>query len=272
MKRWLAALAAGVLALLALVLVAYAILSRTPRFAPLPPATRAVVAGDPAVRGRSVLPFEASYDRGARIMGAPLRQRPARLRVQAAGESLLVAVIQLGEGDAAITDSILLERATLRPISRRYPSSRGPVQLVFRRDRIVGKVTDGTGATAPLYFAFDAPVFEVSLLELVLGALALGSGDAVRLAWDNLQSPADAWADVRVLGEERIAARNGETYDTRVIQVRFASGNLRQFWIADRPPYKIRLRNYQRGRAAFTWWELRDVTVGDGGEDTAPGG
>jgi hypothetical protein len=49
-----------------------------------------------------------------------------------------------------------------------------------------------------------------------------------------------------------------------MVDVRFADGELRRFWLAAEPPYKVRQRRYELGRLVTSGWELVEYRAGAG--------
>ncbi len=89
-------------------------------------------------------------------------------------------------------------------------------------------------------------------------------GSAYHVAWANFANE-DQWsAEVRVRGREAVAGPGGQTFDTQMVDVRFADGELRRFWLAAEPPYKVRQRRYELGRLVTSGWELVEYRAGAG--------
>jgi hypothetical protein len=241
------------------VVISWFMLSRPLGFQPVPEGGLLVAAGDTLVDGLAIRPFRAVYRRQSRVFGVPVRSGSATLQVQPAegpGGPLLQANIGFGAG-AGIADRIVLDHGTLAPLGRRYeiPPQRAAT-IVFDGARVSAEVTLGDSVVQDTTFEFEHPVFEVSLLELLLASLPLAEGFSALVSWDNMANSEESQAQLRVVGREQVIAGDGASYETWIVHVRFASGRVRAFWIAQAPPYKIRLVNYLNGRAVTNSWEL----------------
>ncbi len=265
----LKAVLVGIIVVTVLTTLLWIVLSRRPVFTAVPEDAPRITAGDPRVDGARIGAFRATYRRTTKILGGvPFGSQPATLAVAPAmlgDSSLMSATITLGPANG-IADSISLEQSTLRPRARSFTTpGGGAVQISFEGSAVRGSLTQPDGTENELAYDFDSPVFEVSLLELLFAALQLEEGFVARVAWDNMLDPQALWAEVRVAGRETVAVEGGREYETWLVQVAFASGNRRWFWIAQEPPYKIRAINFTRGRAVFSVWDLVEVQTGPTG-------
>lgn len=247
---------------LGILVLSWLVLARPPGFGSVGTGAYRLAVGDTLVDA-AIRPFTATYRHTTKILGfIPISTGAATLSVQPATidpEMRLDATIVLSNANE---DRIQLDRHTLAPLERTFDlQGGGTVRLQFAGDRVTGTVTQGS-SVRDIDLQYDGPVFEVSLFELVFASIPLAPGFAARLAWDNMIDADALWADVRVAGNERVRAANGTTYDTQVVHVRFASGNIRWFWIAREPPYKIRVVNFSRGRAMYNTWDLESVAGG----------
>lgn len=219
----------------------FLVLSQAP-VAPSRAASGPVVqAGDPGLVGSRIRPYRALYETRSWVLGLPVKRGQVRASVHRTPDSLVV-----GYDFGGFVDQILMDPATLAPIARTFPGQ----DFVFFRQRVEALVG---GGSEPLVFDFPQAVFEVSVLDLV--EVAAGEGER-RLAWDNFNAPEGSLAHVSTVRHDTLDLPDGTRVATRVVDMGFADGRVRRYWLSDRPPYKIRQRTFERGRAIVSGWDL----------------
>jgi hypothetical protein len=241
-----------VAALVAIAVLTAALFGRRPAFEAVPEGADRLTAGAPEVVGSRLEPY-------TRVLGVPVSRRGMDVRVRELQDGFEV-VYDFDPGDPAVEDRMILDRESLAPRTRAFPGQ----SFRYRGDEMEAVVERQDGTVDTIMFQYGGDVFEVSVLDLVAVARDPEEGDAYRVAWGNF-ADADQWlAEVRVRGEEVVSGPGGESFDTRIVDVLFPSGELRRFWLASRPPYKVRQRRFDRGRLVTSGWDLVEYRTGSG--------
>jgi dipeptidyl aminopeptidase/acylaminoacyl peptidase len=147
--------------------------------------------------------------------------RPAIVRVQALSSPML----------GTSTDTIVVERATLVPIRQRSVNMRRTMSLDFRGDSIVGSVTPAGGTAQAIAIRADTALFDANTIDLVLRALPLAEGYAVRHPVYLHEGGGRIWVTSRVTGSERLADKTGTVVDAWVVESKIGPQTIK-YWIA----------------------------------------
>jgi dipeptidyl aminopeptidase/acylaminoacyl peptidase len=152
---------------------------------------------------------------------ADIGGRPAFVRIQT------LASPMLGTG----SDTVVLERATLRPIRHRSTNSRRAMSLDYRNDSIVGSVTPAGGTAQAIALRADTALFDSNAMDLILRSLPLADGYAVRHPVYLHESGGKVWVTSRVTGSERVAGKDGAMVDAWIVEGKIGPQTVR-VWIA----------------------------------------
>ena len=147
--------------------------------------------------------------------------RPVFVRIQTLSSPML------GTG----SDTVVVERATLRPIRHRSVNSRRTMSLDFRNDSIVGPVTPAGGAAQAIALRADTALFDSNAMDLILRSLPLAEGYAVRHPVYLHEGGGKVWVTSRVTGSERVAGSDGTMVDAWVVEGKIGPQTVRA-WIA----------------------------------------
>ena len=229
---------------------------RAPAFESVPGSATRVTAGSGQVQGAMIQPYRARYATGTRALGIGLSRSTMDVEVSQTADGLQV-VYDYAPDNPAVQDQMLLDRATLAPITRAFPGQ----TLTFRGAEMVVELRRPEGKMDTVFRTYGGNVFEVSVLDLVTVAAQPKDGDAFFIGWNNFVAENEWLAEVRVQGEETVTGPAGEAFATRIVDVRFPSGEVRRFWLASRPPYKIRQRRFEFGRLVQSGWDLVSFDV-----------
>ena len=231
-------------------------LSGLPQFVPVPEDAVVIGAGDERVAEMFVRPYQATYERWNSVVGVTLADGEATMTVKPTADAQKQLQISVSLSSTGVDDRVILEATTLAPVRRSlsFPEGNGQ-SFIFVGNRVQVTIRNVAGSSTRQDLEYQLRPFEVSVLELPLAALQLVPGSAGRLAWNNMIVPEELWAQFRVLGATRLELDAGE-FDTTVVRVRFYDGRMRDYWLSTEPPYKIRMLNYNRGRALANGWQL----------------
>ena len=147
--------------------------------------------------------------------------QPALQVVQALSSAML------GSG----ADTIVVNRATLAPIRHRSVNARRTMSIDFRGDSVVGSVTQAGGAAQPIALRADTALFDSNAFDLILRALPLAEGYAVRYPVYLHEGGGKVWVTSRVTGSERMPAAGGTTTDAWVIESKMGPRTVK-YWVA----------------------------------------
>jgi dipeptidyl aminopeptidase/acylaminoacyl peptidase len=147
--------------------------------------------------------------------------RPAFVRIQALTSPML------GTG----ADTVVVERATLAPIRHRSVNMRRTMSLDFRADSILGSVTPAGGTAQTVAVRADTALFDSNAIDLILRALPLAEGYAVRYPVYLHESGGKVWVTSRVMGSERIAGEGGGMVDAWIVESKIGPQTVR-VWVA----------------------------------------
>jgi dipeptidyl aminopeptidase/acylaminoacyl peptidase len=152
---------------------------------------------------------------------ADIGGRPALVRVQTLSSQML----------GTSTDTIVLDRATLAPIRLRSVNMRRTMSLDFRQDSIVGSVAPAGGAAQTIAIRPDTALFDSNTIDLLVRALPLAEGYAVRHPIYLHEGGGKMWVTSRVTGSERVADEGGALVDAWVVESKIGPQTVK-YWIA----------------------------------------
>lgn len=206
--------------------------------------------GAPGVAGPMLLPYLARYTTSTRVLGVPIKRGAIDVTLDRTDEGVAVTY---GFG-GGFTDEMLLDDETLGPVRRGFPGQR----FLFEGNRVRAELGEEEASPDIRTFDFPGRVFEASVLDLVIVS---GIDLPARIGWNNFADPAEWIAHAREVGAEAIRTAAGETFETRIVDIGFADGTIRRYWLANRPPYKIKQRTFERGRSIVSGWDLDQFQV-----------
>lgn len=238
----------GIAALAIAGLGAFFVMGLSPRAEMLPDTATVIEAGDSVIDASGIKPYSATYSTTWKVMGINLESGSIGVGMTEADSGL---AITFDFGNA--TDSMLVNRVTLAPIRRNIPGQR----LTFEGRRMTALVMLGDSTTERT-MQYPGQVFEVSILDLV--ALAAAAAPPFQLGWPNFADEAGWLASVRETGAETLSTPAGQ-FETRIFDIGFADGKVRRYWMADRAPYKIKQKTFDRGEAIVYSWNLETFEV-----------
>ena len=128
-------------------------------------------------------------------------------------------------------DTILVHRGTLAPIRHRSVNARRTMSLDFRGDSIVGSITPAGGTAQAIAIRADTALFDSNAFDLIVRALPLAEGYAVRYPVYLHEEGGKVWVTTRVIGSERMPAAGGTTTDAWVVENKVGKRTVR-YWIA----------------------------------------
>jgi dipeptidyl aminopeptidase/acylaminoacyl peptidase len=172
--------------------------------------------GVAALDGSGLAPITLDYETTLQA-GQRSIQRPTRRTLASAMHEGTEAwrIVDAVEG-AAQADTLVVDRATLRPIERRV-GGRGAVQLRFDSLRVTGQLSI-RGQTRSVQQDFDRPVLaSTANLEIGLATLPLEPGYEAAIPVFQLQQQTVATTTVRVTGTETVEVPAG-TFETYVLE------------------------------------------------------
>lgn len=152
---------------------------------------------------------------------ADIGGQPTLVRVQALSSPML----------GTSTDTVVVARTTLAPIRHRSVNARRTMSLDFRGDSIVGSVTPTGAAAQSVAVRADTALFDSNAIDLILRALPLADGYAVRHPVYLHEGGGKVWVTSRVTGSERLAAEGGAMVDAWVVESKIGPQTVR-VWIA----------------------------------------
>ncbi len=179
------------------------------------PADSSVVVGDARIDGTRVRPGRAVFAwemiRGDQKMPVGTLTDEITL-AQEGGRPVLRRVLSLQAMMGSLVDSTTSDARTLAPISERAHQPRRAVALDFDGRRVRGSITPTGGAPTAVDTASPRPAFNPGSWDLVLRALPLAEGLAVRYAVFDVDQPGERWYSARVVGVERPEGTTAEAW------------------------------------------------------------
>lgn len=190
--------------------------------------------GDPAVDGRRIAPGTRERrllltQNGEERQLATVSEEVTEIQVDGRSALRRVQSVRLAIGVA--TDTVVVLRETLAPVRHRSHNPQRVLSLDFDGAKVTGSITPAGGEPRPVAAELDAPVFDSNPLDLLLRALPLAEGYAVRIPIYIHELGGRVWVATRVAGSETVEAGEGGTEDAWVVEVE-AQGRTSRFWIA----------------------------------------
>ena len=108
------------------------------------------------------------------------------------------------------TDTVVVERETLRPIRYSSRNAQRTVELTYEDGTITGATTPANGEARPVDATPERPLFDANAAGLVLRALPLKEGYAARIPVYSVESGGSSQVEARVVGTETVATSGGE--------------------------------------------------------------
>ncbi|MGQ0713664.1 MAG: prolyl oligopeptidase family serine peptidase [Gemmatimonadaceae bacterium] len=207
----------------------------TLELAPREAEATAMVIGDPTV-STSRLGAATETRRLVLVQGGQQREvgslRSETIVTEVGGRRALLRVQtltspMLGTG----VDTVVVDRATLAPIRHRSANARRTMSLDYRGDSIVGSVTPTGGSAQAIALRPDTALFDANSLDLILRALPLAEGYAVRQPVYLHEGGGKVWVTSRVTGSEQVTGDGGAMVDAWVVESKMGPQTFR-FWVA----------------------------------------
>ncbi|MGH7546252.1 MAG: alpha/beta fold hydrolase [Gemmatimonadota bacterium] len=129
------------------------------------------------------------------------------------------------------TDTVVVGRETLAPVSHRSRNARRTLALDYAPGAVSGSVTPAGGAAEPIQSSLDAPAFDGGTLDLVLRSLPLKEGFAAQVPIYLHEAGGTVLAEAHVKGAEPAQAGEDASVDCWVVEAQLAGQTL-TFWIA----------------------------------------
>jgi hypothetical protein len=105
------------------------------------------------------------------------------------------------------------------------------MSLDFRGDSVIGSVTPAGGTAQAIALRADTALFDSNAFDLLLRALPLADGYAVRYPVYLHEGGGTVWVTSRVTGSERVPGPGGTTADAWVVESKIGPRTVR-YWIA----------------------------------------
>jgi Protein of unknown function (DUF3108) len=207
--------------------------------------------GDPSVDGSFLRPYENRWRFSIQLPGKPATDAGVwsdRMEEISAGDKSALRRTQVAryKKGVRITFVTTFEKKTMAPLSFEYSrSDTGETRHIEFRGRTAAfrrAAGTGDGPVQDYVASLDHNVLDFydGTYGILLDALPLREGfDAEIPAFDSDRACVD-WIRVRVSGRERIAAGEGKSADTWVVQVETKEYGRSTWWLTREPPYVIR--------------------------------
>jgi dienelactone hydrolase len=130
------------------------------------------------------------------------------------------------------TDTVVVLRQTLAPVSHRSVNARRTMSLDFDRGTVKGTVTPAGGAAQAVNLT-GAPLFDSGVIELVLRSLPLAEGYAATLPAYLHEGGGRVSVTARVTGSERVTLADGSIVDSWVVESDMMGQKIRQYIAKD---------------------------------------
>ena len=175
-----------------------------------------VADGVAALDGSGLSPATLTYENKVKAGQRTVNRPTTRVLRPATHDGTPVwRVVDAAQGGAQ-TDTLLVDRSTLRPLYRRA-SGQGTVSLTFT-DTTVSGTMKMRGREAPVEVSFDQPTLaSTANMEVALAGLPLEEGYAAQLPVFQLQQQKVATTTVRVTGTETVEVPAG-SFETYVLE------------------------------------------------------
>jgi dipeptidyl aminopeptidase/acylaminoacyl peptidase len=171
-----------------------------------------VAALDGSTLSPATLKYKTKLQLGQRTMNRPTTRV---LRTAAHDGQPVWQIADAAQGGAQ-TDTLLVDRSTLRPLQR-SASGRGTVSLTFA-DTTVSGAMKARGREIPVEMSFDRPTLaSTANMEVALATLPFKEGYAARLPVFQLQQQKVSTTTVRVTGTETVEVPAG-SFETYVLE------------------------------------------------------
>ncbi len=171
-----------------------------------------VAALDGSTLSPATLKYKTKLKAGQRTMTRPT----TRVLTTATHDGQPVWQIADAAQGGAQTDTLLVDRSSLRPVQRRA-SGQGTVSLAFGETSVNGTMK-ARGREVPVEMSFDQPTLaSTANMEVALAALPLDEGYAAELPVFQLQQQKVATTTVRVTGTETVEVPAG-SFETYVLE------------------------------------------------------
>jgi dipeptidyl aminopeptidase/acylaminoacyl peptidase len=169
-----------------------------------------------ALDGTALSPVTLSYETTLKLGQRSIDRPTTRTLASATHNGAAVWRIVDGVQGAAQADTLVVDRSTLRPLSRRA-GGRGSVRLTFDSTSVTGQLSM-RGQTREVQQDFDGPVLaSTANLEVGLATLPLDAGYEAALPVFQLQRQTVATTTVRVTGTETVKVPAG-TFEAYVLE------------------------------------------------------
>lgn len=191
--------------------------------------------GDRAVVGTRITPDTSTYrlflsQQGQEREIGTLRQEIAVIREK--GQPALRRVNAINSPMMGTrTDTVIMHRTTLAPISHRSSDMRRAIALDFRGDSIRGSMTPAGGAAQPIAYRSEPALFDAAASDLVLRALPLTEGYAVELPVYLHEGGGKNTMAARVVGSETVTGPDGRVTEAWKVEGKLA-GQTVTSWFA----------------------------------------
>lgn len=226
-----------------------------------------------ALDGSLVEASTATYAQTLEVMGQTIELVATR-QVVDRGDGTLLLVEAADTPMGAVSDSLVVRREGLEPVSRTVHQGPATITFAYADDAVTGRV-EAPGQTIPVDVALEAPLaVEGTSLQVGLGTLPLEVGYRAQFAGFDAQALQPVTYTVEVTGTEtvEVAAGTFEAFVVELTQGDGTGGGNGTFWVSrDRPGVIVKSEiglGPQMGGGTATA-EL--VSAGDAAGADAPG-
>ena len=144
------------------------------------------------------------------------------------GSPAVLQVMTIGSPDQARTDSLLFDRATLRPIWEHLHGGGTATVLSFNGTHVTGRVTQKDSAAHAINVTTTAPSFSTTIDDVVVQSVPLIRGYSVILPFVGGAGSVES-ETIRVRGSERVSRAKG-VRDAWAVDLSYPSGS-ETLWI-----------------------------------------
>ena len=179
----------------------------------------------PAADGSVIQPASVTYKTSFTVQGRDLELTTERTIAEAThdGEDIWQVVDATSSPMMNATDSLMLDRATLRPIAR-AAEGQGTITLSYAEDAVTGEM-NAMGQTMAIEKSLDAPVLAGgSGMELTLAGLPLESGYETTVRVFDYQQQSVRRMKVAVTGTSTVEVDAG-SFETLTVELTSLDGN-----------------------------------------------